>query len=199
VWSSTSSTEAAGAAGAEGPKSAAPAADPAGRGTPLPAALQAGHVGRAHGLDGSFYVILARPPRPRLVAEGSEVTVAGRTLRIVRRAGAEQRPIVRLDGIEDRSAAEALRGEALTVSSAQAPTLGEGEWWAHELEGCAVVDSERGVGTVSGLLALPSCEVLQVRREDGRELLVPMVRDAIRDVDVAARRIDVSLEFLGEA
>lgn len=156
-------------------------------------------MGRAHGLDGSFYVIVARPPRPRLLTEGGEVTVVGRTLRIVRRAGVDERPIVRLEGIEDRSAAEALRGEALTVAQAQAPALGEGEWWVHELEGCAVFDGERRVGEVSGLLALPSCEVLQVRREDGGELLVPMVRDAIRHVDVAARRIDVSLEFLGES
>jgi len=38
-----------------------------------------------------------------------------------------------------------------------------------------------------------------VRREDGRQVLVPMVRDAVRHVDVAAGRIDVSLDFLGEA
>jgi 16S rRNA processing protein RimM len=135
---------------------------------------------------------------PRLLAEGSEVTVAGRTLRIVRLAGVQERPIVRLEGIEDRSAAEALRGEPLTVASTQAPPLAAGEWWAHELEGCAVLDGERRVGTVSGLLELPSCEVLEVRRDDGGELLVPMVGDAIRNVDVAAGRIDVSLEFLGE-
>ena len=157
--------------------------------------LDAGRVGRAHGLDGSFYVTGARP---RLLAEGGEVTVAGSVRRILRRAGVEQRPIVRLDGVADRTAAEALRGQALTVAQAQAPALGEGEWWAHELEGCAVCDGEQPVGTVSGLLELPSCEVLEVRREDGRELLVPMVRDAVREVDVAAGRIDVSLDFLGE-
>jgi 16S rRNA processing protein RimM len=33
---------------------------------------------------------------------------------------------------------------------------------------------------------------------DGSELLVPMIRDAIRSVDVGARRIDVDLSFLGE-
>jgi 16S rRNA processing protein RimM len=48
------------------------------------------------------------------------------------------------------------------------------------------------------MLPLPSCEALEVVREDGGELLVPMVRDAIRGVDVAARRIDVDLSFLGE-
>ncbi len=160
-----------------------------------PSVLEAGRVGRAHGLDGSFYVTRARP---QLLVAGGEVTVAGRTLRIVRRAGVEQRPIVRLDGVEDRLAAEALRGHTLTVASAAAPALGEREWWAHELEGCTVLDGERLVGTVSGLLELPSCEVLEVRREDGRELLVPMVADAVRAVDVTAGRIEVSLDFLGE-
>jgi 16S rRNA processing protein RimM len=45
---------------------------------------------------------------------------------------------------------------------------------------------------------MPSCELLEVRRESGEELLVPLVRDAVRSVDVEARRIDVDLEFLGE-
>lgn len=159
------------------------------------ARLQAGRIGRAHGLDGSFYVTDADP---QLLAEGGEVTVAGVVRTIVRRAGVPQRPIVRLDGVEDRAAAQALRGQPLTVAQAAAPALGEGEWWAHELEGCAVRDGAHAVGTVSALLALPSCEVLEVRREDGGRLLVPMVRDAIRNVDVAAGVIDVSLEFLGE-
>ena len=152
-------------------------------------------MGRAHGLDGSFYVTGARP---RLLAEGGEVTVAGSVRRILRRAGVEQRPIVRLDGVEDRTAAEALHGRPLTVAQAQAPALGEGEWWAQELEGCVVCDGLQQLGTVSRLLELPSCEVLEVRREDGRQLLVPMVRDAVRNVDVATGRIEVSLEFLGE-
>ena len=160
----------------------------------LDAPLSAGRVGRAHGLDGSFYVTGARP---RLL-EGDAVSVAGRVRRIVRRAGAAARPILRLEGVEDRTAAEALRGEELSVPRAQAPALGEGEWWAHELEGCAVLDGARALGTVAGLLELPSCEALRVRRPEGGELLVPMVRDAVRHVDVAARRIDVNLEFIGE-
>jgi 16S rRNA processing protein RimM len=156
--------------------------------------LPAGHVGRAHGLDGSFYVTRARP---RLLALGTRVGIAGRVAAIVRRAGTEQRPIVRLEGVEDRPAAEALRGEALTVARVQAPALAEGEWWAHELEGCAVVDGEAPVGTVGRLVELPSCEALEVRRAQGGEpLLVPLVKDAVRAVDVAHRRIDVDMDFL---
>lgn len=157
--------------------------------------LQAGRVGRAHGLDGSFYVT---SPRPRLLSLGVSVSVAGRGATIVRRAGTDRRPIVRLDGVEDREGADALRGEALTVEHQEAPALGDGEWWGHELEGCTVVDGEHLIGTVSRMIELPSCEVLEVRREQGGLLVVPMVKDAIRRVAVDERRIEVDMGFLGE-
>lgn len=156
--------------------------------------LQAGRVGRPHGLDGSFYVT---GPRPRLLSLGTSVAVAGRTLAITRRAGTEQRPIVRLEGVEDRPAAEALRGQSLMVQAQQAPSLDEGEWWAHELEGCEVIDGDRLIGTVSRLIELPSCEALEVSLEQGGEpLLVPMVKDAIRRVEPSEGRIEVNLDFL---
>jgi 16S rRNA processing protein RimM len=170
------------------------------QGDPAPE-LQAGRVGRAHGLDGSFYVT---SPRPRLLLLGASVAVAGRSVEIVRRAGTDKRPIVRLDGVEDREGAEALRGKALTVDRLEAPRLEEGEWWGHELEGCAVFDGERLLGTVSRMIELPSCEALEVRRETigshppGEPLVVPMVKGAIRRMAVAERRIEVDMGFLGE-
>jgi 16S rRNA processing protein RimM len=156
--------------------------------------LQAGRVGRPHGLDGSFYVTR---PRPRLLTIGTSVTVAGKTAEIVRRAGTEERPILRLHGVEDRPAAEALRGLPLAVGAVQAPALAEGEWWAHELEGCEVVDGSWLLGTVSRVIELPSCEALEVARAQGGEpLLVPMVKDAVRGVETSKRRIEVNADFL---
>jgi 16S rRNA processing protein RimM len=154
-------------------------------------------VGSPHGLDGSFHVT---QPRADLLALGRRVFLAGAERMIVRRAGTDQRPIVRLDGSEDRTAAEALRGAQLLVPRRDAPPLEPDEWWAEDLEGCAVRDGERAVGTVHRLLALPSCEVLEVARADGGpELLVPLVRDAVRSVDIDERLIDIDLRFLGEA
>jgi 16S rRNA processing protein RimM len=54
-----------------------------------------------------------------------------------------------------------------------------------------VVDGEREVGVVSRMIALPSCEALEVG-----DLLIPMVRDAIRSIDIEARRIDVDMGFV---
>jgi 16S rRNA processing protein RimM len=158
--------------------------------------FEAGRVGRPHGLDGSFHVT---GPSARLLTVGASVTVAGRTVAIVRRSGTERHPILRLEGVEDRTAAEVLRGLPLMMQGVEAPALSEGEWWAHELEGCEVAGGGRSLGTVSRLIELPSCEALEVRRADGETLLVPMVKDAIRQVEASERRIDVDLEFLGLA
>ena len=159
--------------------------------------LAGGRVGRPHGLDGSFHVTR---PRAGLLALGTVVRIAGTEARIVRRAGTDERPIVRLAGFDGRRAAEALRGEDLLVARTAAPALAADEWWAEDLEGCRVVDTarDRSLGSVRRLLALPSCEVLEVERPGETDLLVPLVRDAVRAVDVGARVIDVDLAFLGE-
>ena len=155
--------------------------------------LEAGRVGRPHGLDGSFHVTR---PRADLLPAGEAVTVAGAVREIVRRSGTDQRPILRLDGCETRESAEALRGEALLVARDSLPALGEDEWWPEELEGCRVRDGDRTIGVVVGVRSLPSCEALEVTREDGGELLIPLVRDAVRAVDVESREIDVDMTFL---
>jgi 16S rRNA processing protein RimM len=127
------------------------------------------------------------------------VQAAGWPRAIERLAGTAEKPIARLEGLGRREDAEALRGEALTVPVEEAPGLEPGEFWAHEIAGCAVTDGERAVGFVRRMVALPSCEALEVDRPDGSELLIPLVRDAVRSVDIAGRRVDVDLAFLGEA
>ena len=126
--------------------------------------------------------------RPGTLALGATVTVAGRPYEIERLAGTPERPIVRLSGCSSRTDAEALRGADLLVPA----VLEDGEYWASDLVGCTVVDGSREVGVVTRMVALPSCEALEVG-----DLLIPMVRDAIRSIDVEARRIDVDMEFLG--
>jgi 16S rRNA processing protein RimM len=150
----------------------------------------AGRVGRPHGLDGSFHV--TRPDADLLAARDSLI-VAGRRRAIERRAGTAAKPILRLAGCSRREDAESLRGEELRVPVAEAPPLEEGEFWAHDLAGCVVVDGEREVGVVRRMVALPSVEALEVG-----DRLIPMVRDAIRSIDLEARRIDVDLGFVDE-
>lgn len=157
--------------------------------------LVAGIVGRPHGLDGSFHVVR---PRAGALALDSVVRVGEVETTVTRRAGTDDRPIVRVAIAETREAVEALRGSELSVGRETVAPLDADEWWADELVGCAVLDGAQPVGVVTGLLGLPSCEALEIERTEGGELLVPLVGDAVRTVDVTARRIDVDLGFLGE-
>jgi 16S rRNA processing protein RimM len=161
----------------------------------VPEWLLAGRVGRPHGLDGSFHVTR---PNAQLLASAATVLVDDRELDITRRAGTDRRLILRLQDHDDRQAAESLRGKDLLVARAVAPELGPDEWWAEDLAGCAVHDGDRVVGTVRRLVELPSCEVLEVERSDDADLLVPLVTDAVREVDLDRRSIDIDLRFLGE-
>jgi 16S rRNA processing protein RimM len=156
--------------------------------------LAGGRVGRPHGLDGSFHVVGARPA---LLVLGALVRVEGRDAEVVRRAGTDERPILRLAGVEDRSAAEELRGLELLVPRTAAPALEEDEWWAEDLVGCRVVDGHRELGRVARLVPLPSCEALEVAAGN-EDFLVPLVRDAVRSVDVEAKVVDVDVAFLGD-
>jgi 16S rRNA processing protein RimM len=157
--------------------------------------LAGGRVGRPHGLDGSFYVTR---PRSQLLVVGATTRVGERETEIVRRAGTAAQPIVRVAGVDTREAADALRGEDLVFARGAVPVLEPDEWWAEDLEDCRVIDGAVEVGSVRRMLSLPSCEVLEVERVGGATLLVPLVRDAVRSVDVDAGVIDVDLRFLGE-
>jgi 16S rRNA processing protein RimM len=146
--------------------------------------LSAGRVGRAHGRDGSFYVDDPSYGFP----EEARVRLAGVERAVERRAGTDERPLIRLSGISDRESAVALRGATLVVDRGEA-TLGEGEYRVSELVGCEV----SGLGRVERVLESPSCDLLEIGPD---AVLVPLVGDAIARIDLAARRIEINREFL---
>ncbi len=126
-----------------------------------------------------------------LLAGRDELLLGNERVVLTRRAGTPERPILRVEGCATRDEAEALRGTELRVTLAEAPALEEGEFWAREIEGCLVVDGEVEVGVVERMIALPSCEAIVVG-----DRLIPLVRDAIRSLDIEGRRIDVDLGFV---
>lgn len=140
--------------------------------------VTAGRVGKPHGLDGSFYVEGPQHPLP----EGCSVVLGTVAHTVERRAGTDDRPLVRLTGVHDP---RSLRGEVLLVED----ELDAGEWLAADLVGLEVP----GMGRVARLIDAPSCTVLEL--DDGT--LVPLVSDAIERVDVEAGQIHVKRDFLG--
>ena len=140
--------------------------------------VTAGRVGKPHGLDGSFYVEAPRHPLPK----GAEVQL-GSTRRVVeRRGGTDERPLIRLSGLDDP---RPVRGETMLIED----ELSDDEWLASDLARCRVA----GLGRVARVVDGPSCSLLEL--EDGR--LVPLVSDAIESIDLDAGEIRVNRGFLG--
>jgi 16S rRNA processing protein RimM len=153
--------------------------------------VRIGAVGRPHGKDGGF--VVAEPSaRLDLLEPGRTVRVGDRDLTIAWRKGTPARPLLKLDGVDGRD----LRGEAITVPRDALGELGEGEFLVDDLTGCEAFDGERRVGRVRDVLLMPSVDLLEIERDGAEPLLVPLVGDAVRSIDVAAGRIDVDTGFL---
>lgn len=108
--------------------------------------------------------------------------------------------VLHLVGVDDRSAAEALRGREILVREAALPPLEEGEYYWHQLEGLEVWCENDGgevlLGRVAYLLETGANDVLVVRgcpgSRDDRERLVPYLPgDVVKAVDLSAGRLTV--------
>ncbi len=135
--------------------------------------------------------------RLALLDPGRSLIVGGREMRVAWRGGTAARPLVKLEGADGRAGAEALRGAEIHVPRGDV-AIPAGEFLVDDLVGCEVVDGSEPVGTVADVLLLPAADVLEVARPAGGLLLVPLVGDAVRSVDVGAGRIDIDTGFVGD-
>ena len=106
--------------------------------------------------------------------------------------------LIRLAEVEDRSAAEDLRGLWLYVPEADASTLEEGAYWIHDIVGLRVVTTEgQEIGTITDVFATGSNDVYVVRPQPGvnqdRELLLPAIEDVVEHVDLQQRTMVIHL------
>ncbi len=149
--------------------------------------LPIGRVGRPHGLDGSFLVEEASDD-PRRYELGARLLIDGEPSEIVssRRAG-KGRQAIRLDR-------PAARGAQLSIRVGDLPPPDPDAWYAFELVGLRVEeDGGRPLGEVVGVY--PGIANDNIELDDGT--LLPLIDDAIVDVDVAGGKVVVVRGFLG--
>jgi 16S rRNA processing protein RimM len=149
-----------------------------------------GKVTRAHGLKGEVSVEVRSDNPDRFVAGGPLLLEDGRSLVIARTHQHGKRLLLTFVGIEDRTGAQALAGRLLMVPEAWLPDLPEGEYWPHQLEGCSVTtESGRELGVVVDVIANPANDLWVAQDEDGKETLIPAIRDVVAEVSPEAKRI----------
>ena len=157
-----------------------------------------GLVGAPHGLDGELRVRLHNPSSD-LLAERRRVWLrepAGSAaqgvrearVRSCRRSGADYL-LLGLEGVDDRDAAQALRGSELCIPREELPALAEGEHYLIDLIGLRVVLADgTAVGTVEQALEYPAAQVLRVALPEGA-LELPLREPYVQEIRVAAGEI----------
>lgn len=156
--------------------------------------LVVGRIGRPHGLRGEVTVeVRTDSPELRFVPGTALQTdppcATPLVVEDVHWHG--ERLLLSFTGVEDRTAAEALRDVRLVVDvpDDERPDDPE-EYYDHQLAGLvAVTVGGEEVGVVAEVLHLPSQDVLAVRRPDGAEVLVPFVAEIVPEVDLAGGRV----------
>lgn len=164
--------------------------------------LTVGRVVKAHGISGELVVeIRTDDPAARFSP--------GNTLRAKpSRGGAERscviesarehggRLLVRLAGVTDRDAADALRGTLFVVDSEELPDIDEADtYYDHQLEGLRVhTTAGEQIGVVAEVLHTAAGELLAVRRESDdqkREVLVPFVSAIVTAVSLDDGTVEI--------
>jgi 16S rRNA processing protein RimM len=151
-----------------------------------------GLVKRPHGTAGEVGVQPVSEVRERFASLTRVLVMGGGSVRevgveAVRRKG--ETVLIKLDGVNDRDAAQALAGHEIGVRKKDVWPLPEGSYYIFDLVGCRVVGAKgRLVGLVEDVLGMPANDVLVVRTDKG-EALVPVTRNVVQKVDLAAKVI----------
>ncbi|MDR6214550.1 ribosome maturation factor RimM [Paracidovorax wautersii] len=173
----------------------------------LPAdAVEVGRIADAWGVKGWFKVLPYSTAPEALFSskrwyllpseKGAKSFFAGPVLLAVRQAREHSDSVVAsAQGVDDRDAAEALKGARVFVPRSSFPTAAEDEYYWVDLIGLAVVNREGvALGAVRELLATgPQTTLVLAYEQDGKaaERLIPFVSAFVDKVDLAERRITV--------
>jgi 16S rRNA processing protein RimM len=109
--------------------------------------------------------------------------------------------LARAEGIEERNAAEALRGTELFVPRSALPELGPDEFYYSDLEGMEALRTDGShFGVVHGVDNFGAGDLIEVVADDGRRLSLPFTRRTVPSIDLARRSLVVEPpEELAEA
>ncbi len=100
--------------------------------------------------------------------------------------------LLKLRGVSNRTVADTLRGSWIFAEESALPPLEEGEYFLHDLIGMeAELETGEPLGTVEEIMELPAHEVLVIRRQEGGEVLVPLVPEFVTNVDLKKGRIRI--------
>jgi 16S rRNA processing protein RimM len=156
--------------------------------------IDVGYARRAHGIDGEVFVRSLSDDAERWITGAAVVTNEStpRTLEVTSVRPHQDDLLVRFRSIDDRNAADALRGVRFQIPASERRTLDDGEYWPDDLVGCTVVDPGGAeLGTVAAVEVSAPQDRLVVKTDDGARVEVPLVSAIVTGIDLQAELITV--------
>ena len=159
-----------------------------------------GRIRRAHGIRGELVVELLTDEPDAIFASGRRVFAGDRVgdvardrqeLRVLRASPFKGGLIVAFEGIPDKTAADLWRDRYLLVPESEVTPPGDDELFIHDLVGMRVSRGAETIGEVVEVFELPQGIVMDVRRPDGKTVMLPFDDNTVTGVDAVARVIDV--------
>ncbi len=157
--------------------------------------FQVGVISNTHGVRGEVKVFPTTDDVRRFKKLKTVLLDTGREKREVKVESVrffKQIVILKLQGIDDMDAALAIKGNSLLVSRQDAVRLNKDEYFIADMIGLDVCDdTDRPLGVVTDVLQTGANDVYAVRMEDGRELLLPAIKECILQIDMEQRLMRV--------
>jgi 16S rRNA processing protein RimM len=158
-----------------------------------PAYIVVGKIRRPHGVHGEL-VMEVLTDFPERLRPGKKVFIgeAHRPMHIANVRPHNEGALISFTEYEVREEAGLLRNQFVYVPEAELPVLPDGEFYYHELFGLSVF-TENGdrLGELTEVLETGANDVYVITAEDGHEILIPAIDEAIRSVDLKSRKMVV--------
>jgi 16S rRNA processing protein RimM len=154
--------------------------------------LVVGRIGRAHGVLGEATIEVQTDDPDIRFQIGNKLTLDdGKQLTIRSSRWHNQILLLAFDGVTDRNQIEELRDQLIS-SDVDLDSLAPGEYHFQQLIGCEVFQQNGDlIGAVDEIVKLPGQDLLSVNRA-GAQVLIPMVKQIIIEIDVSAKKIVVN-------
>ena len=101
---------------------------------------------------------------------------------------------LKLSGVDSRNEAEILRDCEILIEKEDLIDLPSDSYFIHDLIGCEMITEEgKIVGNVVDILQMASNDVYVVNDDSGKEILVPAIKDVIKEIDIKRKKIRIHL------
>ena len=155
--------------------------------------LQVGVITQTHGIKGEVKVFPTTDDAQRF-KKLKKVTLDNvkerRELEITSVKFFKNLVILKFKGIDDINEVEKYKKAALFVTREDAVPLGENEYFIADLIGLKVVSDEgEELGTLDDVLQTGANDVYVVKNDKGEEILVPAIKDCVKNVDIEGGEI----------